>query len=107
MKNSFIKSPRVENEEVLLYTPGSKEKDEVLKAYDSLYNTKIDIKLKIDGKELDTKEKNNIYPPHDHKHNLGTYSIADKGHVDLATKSALSAKEKWNNLGFSERASIF
>ena len=57
MKNSFIKSPKIENEKVLLYTPGSKEKDEVLDAYDDLYNSKIDIKLKIDGREIDTKEK--------------------------------------------------
>ena len=107
MKNSFIKSPRLENEEVLLYTPGSREKEEVLKTYDDLYNTKIDIKLKIDGREIETKEKNEMFPPHDYKHNLGTYSIADKDHVDLAIKSALSAKDKWNDLGFSERASIF
>ena len=63
MKNSFIKSPRVKNEEVLLYAPGSKEKDDVLEAYNDLYKTKIDIKLKIDGKELDTKYKKNMYPP--------------------------------------------
>ena len=107
MKNSFIKSPSVENEEVLLYAPGSKEKDEVLKAYDNLLNTKIDIKLKIDGREIDTKEKNKMSPPHDYKNILGSYSIADKNHVDLAIKSALRAKEKWNELGFSERASIF
>ena len=92
MKNSFIKSPRVENEQVLLYAPGSKEREEVLKAYDDLYNTKIDIKLKIDGREIDTKEKNNMYPPHNHNHNLGTYSIANKEYVDLAIKSALTAK---------------
>ena len=41
MKNSFIKSPEIENEEVLLYAPGSKEKDDVLKAYDDLYNKKL------------------------------------------------------------------
>ena len=100
MKNSFIKSPSVENEEVLLYAPGSKEKDAVLKAYDHLLNTKIDIKLKIDGREIDTKEKNKMSPPHDYKNILGSYSIADKNHVDLANKSALTAKEKWNELGF-------
>ena len=107
MKNSFIKSPKIENERVLLYAPGSKEKDEVLDAYDNLYNSKIDIKLKIDGREIDTKEKNKMTPPHDHNHILGTYSIANKNHVDLAIKSALNAKEKWDDLGFSERASIF
>ena len=72
MKNSFIKSPRVENEKVLLYAPGSIEKAEVLKAYNDLYKTKIDIKLKIDGREIDTTKKNNMYPPHDHNHNWGT-----------------------------------
>ena len=107
MKNSYIKSPEVKNEEVLLYAPGSKEKDEVLKAYDYLYNKTLNIKLKIDGKEIDTKEKIHMYPPHDHNHNLGTYSVANEDHVDLAIKSALNAKEKWNDLGFSERASIF
>ena len=107
MKNSYIKSPKVKNEEVLLYAPGSKEKDEVLKTYDYLYNKTLNIKLKIDGKEIDTKEKINMYPPHDHNHNLGTYSVANEDHVDLAIKSALNAKEKWNDLGFSERASIF
>ena len=107
MKNSYIKTPKVKNEEVLLYEPGSKEKDEVLKAYDYLYNKTLNIKLKINGKEIDTKEKINMYPPHDHNHNLGTYSVANEDHVDLAIKSALNAKEKWNDLGFSERASIF
>ena len=107
MKNSYIKTPKVKNEKVLLYEPGSKEKDEVLKTYDYLYNKTLNIKLKINGKEIDTKEKINMYPPHDHNHNLGTYSVANEDHVDLAIKSALNAKEKWNDLGFSERASIF
>ena len=46
-------------------------------------------------------------PPHDHKHILGKYYLAEKKHVELAIKSALDAKDKWANMKWEERAAIF
>ena len=54
MKNSFIKSPKIENEGYY-YGTGSKEKMKYWMLRRS--TTKIDIKLKIDGREIETKEK--------------------------------------------------
>ena len=43
----------------------------------------------IGGSEVHTEKKNNIVVPHNHKHTIGSYSIANENHVKDAIKSAL------------------
>ena len=45
--------------------------------------------------------------PHDHKHGLGTYHLAEKQHVEQAITSALEARTAWANLAWEQRAAIF
>ncbi len=95
------------NEPVLEYKSKSKEKIELKKKIQELKNKEIDIPMYIGGKEIRTKNKIRISPPHDHNHTLGHYNKGDESHVKSAIKAALDAKENWNRMGSDKRAKIF
>ena len=59
--NTFVPSP--ENEPILSYAPGSRERKEVLKTYKKLYNTPIEVPLFIGGKEIKTGHTASMHPP--------------------------------------------
>ena len=59
-----------------------------------MYNSNLDIPLYIGDKEIFTKNKQNITPPHDHKHLIGCYSVAEEKHIEDAIDCALKAKKK-------------
>ena len=61
----------------------------------------------IGGKEVRSNNKTRIAPPHDHRHTLGHFHKSDKTHVQQAIDAALAAREKWANLNWEMRASIF
>ncbi len=107
MNNSFTQVPHIQNEPVKSYAPNSKEKEEVLATYKAMYKNTIHVPLYIGGQDIDSANKASMHPPHDHKHTLGTYALADKGQVQEAIEKALQAKEKWAAMPFEQRASIF
>ena len=107
MNNSIASVPFPENEPIKNYKPNSQEKESVLKTYNKLKDSNIDIPMWINGKSVKSSKTMNMSPPHDHKHSLGKYYLAEKKHVDLAINSALNAKEKWSNMPWEERAAIF
>lgn len=72
-----------------------------------MWKEKIEIPMTIAGKEIKTKEKIALQSPQDYKHDLGFYYKGNMKHVDDAINAALAAKEKWNNLGWEQRAAIF
>ena len=107
MGKGFFKVPKAVNEPVKGYAPGSPERKAVLEVYKELWNTKVDVPLYIGKEEIRTGNTTEMYPPHDHKHLLGTYHNADKGLVEKAIEEALKAREKWANLPWEERAAVF
>jgi len=107
MNNSIASVPFPENEPIKNYKPNSQEKESVLKTYNKLKDSNIDIPMWINGKSVKSSKTMNMSPPHDHKHSLGKYYLAEKKHVELAINSALNAKEKWSNMPWEERAAIF
>ena len=107
MNNSLIQVPHIQNEPVKSYAPNSKEKEEVLATYKAMYKNSIHVPLYIGGQDIDSANKASMHPPHDHKHTLGTYALADKAQVQEAIANALQAKEKWAAMPFEQRASIF
>ena len=107
MNNSFTQVPHIQNEPVKSYAPNSKEKEEVLATYKAMYKNTIHVPLYIGGQDIDSADKASMHPPHDHKHTLGTYALADKGQVQEAIAKALQAREKWSVMPFEQRASIF
>jgi len=107
MTNSNAIVPQPVNEPILDYAPGSAEKKKVLATYKQLYSTPIEVPLFIGGEEIKTGQTASMHPPHEHKHQLGVYHLAGEKEVDKAIDSALAAKQKWANMPWEARASIF
>ncbi|MBL19992.1 MAG: 1-pyrroline-5-carboxylate dehydrogenase [Flavobacteriaceae bacterium] len=107
MKNGFFSVPRPVNEPVFDYKKNSPERKEVLETYAALYNSTIDVPLYIGNKKIVTKERAKMAPPHDHKHTLGSFSMAKASHVTQAIDAALAASPDWENTSFEHRAAVF
>ncbi len=107
MSNGVYNVPTPSNEAVKSYKKGSPEREELMKMYDLMNTSKINIPLYIGGEEIETNNKKDINPPHDHKHVLGQFSLGDKKHIESAIENGLAAKEKWSNLHWQQRVAIF
>lgn len=107
MSNAIFKVPFPKNEPVLSYAPGSRERQLLKQALKEGRSTELDIPMYIGSEEVRTGKKSRLSPPHDHQHTLGYYHQGDKTHVEQAINAALAAKEKWSNLSWEYRASIF
>ena len=107
MGNGFFNTPVAVNEPVKSYSPGSPERESVLKAYKELFNSNTEVPLYINGKDVKTGNTQTMSPPHDHQHIVGSYHLAEEKHVQEAIKTALAAREKWANTPWEQRAAIF
>ena len=107
MLKGFFKVPKAINEAVKGYAPNSPEKEAVLAAYKKMWNEKIDVPLYIGHEEIRTGNTRNITPPHDHKHIVGSYHLAEKKHVESAIANALESRTAWTNMAWEQRAAIF
>ncbi|MGO2358472.1 L-glutamate gamma-semialdehyde dehydrogenase [Mesonia sp.] len=107
MGKGFFQVPPAVNEPIKSYAPGTPEREEVLLMYKDMYNTKVDVPLYIGSEEVRTKNTATIHPPHDHKHNLGVYHLAEKKHINKAIDAAMDARHKWAKLPWEQRAAVF
>jgi len=107
MGNGFFNVPVAVNEPVKSYAPGSPEREAVLTTYKKMYNEQVDIPFYIGGKEYRTGNTADIFPPHDNKHCVGKYHIAEKEHIELAIEKAAEARVKWAATNWEDRAAIF
>ncbi|MBP8033342.1 MAG: L-glutamate gamma-semialdehyde dehydrogenase [Bacteroidia bacterium] len=107
MPKGIYKVPTAVNEPIKSYAAGSAERKELQAMLKELRSKEIDIPMYIGGKEVRSENKSRLAPPHDHKHTLGHFHKSDKAHVTQAIDAALAAKEKWANLSWEHRASIF
>lgn len=107
MGNGFFEVPLAVNEPIKGYAPGSPERKEVLETYKKMYNSKVDVPLFINGKEIRTGDTSTMSPPHDHKHVLGTFHNATREHIEEAVAGALEARKRWVRMPWQQRAGIF
>lgn len=107
MSKAFSQVPVAVNEEVRSYAPGSSEVKSLLAMYKKMWNEKVEIPMVIGGKAVTTGNTVRVESPQDHQHDLGFYHAGDMTHVDAAIEASLAAKEKWNALGWEQRAAIF
>jgi 1-pyrroline-5-carboxylate dehydrogenase len=107
MGKGFFEVPLAINEPIKSYAPGTPERDEVLKQYKEYFNGSIEVPLYIGSDEIKTSNTRTMSPPHDHKHLLGKYHLAEKSHVSLAIENALKSRAAWASLPWEQRASIF
>jgi 1-pyrroline-5-carboxylate dehydrogenase len=107
MLKGFFHVPKAVNEPVKSYAPNSPEKAAVLAAYKKMWNETIDVPNYIGSEEIRTGNTRNMTPPHDHKHVVGTYHLAEKVHIEKAISNALSNRTKWASMAWEQRAAIF
>lgn len=107
MLKGFFHVPKAINEPVKAYAPNSPEKTAVLAAYKEMWNTQIDVPLYIGNEEIRTGNTRNMSAPHDHKHIVGTYHLAEKSHVEKAIANALESRKAWAAMPWEQRAAIF
>ncbi|KIA90002.1 L-glutamate gamma-semialdehyde dehydrogenase [Kaistella jeonii] len=107
MSKAISQVPFAINEPVRTYEPGSDEVKSLIATYKKMWKEKSAIPMIINGKEVTSENKVNISSPQDHQHDLGFYYKGTMENVDEAINTALAAKEKWNNLGWEQRAAIF
>jgi 1-pyrroline-5-carboxylate dehydrogenase len=107
MLKGFFNIPKAVNEPVKSYAPNSPEKANVLEAYKKMWNETIDVPLYIGSEEIRTGNTRNMTAPHDHKHVVGTYHLAEKAHVEQTIANCLASRTKWANMAWEQRAAIF
>lgn len=107
MGKGFFQVPTALNEPIKSYAPGTPERDVVLQQYRAYFKGKTEVPLYIGGEEIRTGNTKPISPPHDHRHLVGKYHLAEKKHVDQAINNCLEARTAWADLVWEQRAAIF
>ncbi|SDL98623.1 L-glutamate gamma-semialdehyde dehydrogenase [Kriegella aquimaris] len=107
MGKGFFQVPTAINEPIKSYAPGSSERDEVLEQYKEYYNGNIEVPLYIGALEIKTSHTRPMSPPHDHKHVVGHYHLAEQTHVEKAIENSLASRAVWADLSWEQRAAIF
>jgi len=87
MPKGFFNVPKAVNEPVKSYAPNSPEKAAVLAAYKKMWKETIDVPMYIGSEQIKTGNTKTMSAPHDHKHIVGTYHLAEKSHVEKAIAS--------------------
>src|SRR5687768_10298761 len=107
MNVGYFAYPLPQNEPVLNYGPGSKEKELLKKTIKELKGKQADIPMYIGGKEIRTGKLSEIRPPHETSHLLGKYHEGDESNIRQAINAALAARESWASMSWETRANIF
>ncbi len=107
MPKGIYQLPDVKNEPVKSYAPGSPERAALKQKLEELNRGGVDLPMIINGKEVRTGNLQDIRPPHNHRHLLGSYHQGDKRHVRMAIDAALKAKPAWEAMHWESRATIF
>ena len=107
MSKGFFNVPVAVNEPVKSYAPGSPERNAVAETYKAMFNSKVEVPLYINGKDIKTGNTRTMSPPHDHQHIVGEYHVAEQAHVEEAIATALEARKTWSQLPWEQRAGIF
>ena len=107
MSIGFFNVPTPKNEPILGYAPNSKERVSLKSKLAEMKSQVIEVPMFIGSEELKEGNKLPLTSPHDHQHVLGYYYEGDASHVNKAIDTALAAREKWANMSWEHRVSIF
>ncbi len=107
MHNAYVHYGIPQNEPVLSYAPGSKERKALQDTLAAMKANERDIPMYIDGKEVRSGDKKEIRPPHETGHLLGHFHAGNATHVNQAIDAALKAQPKWASMPWEHRAAIF
>ena len=106
MFNGIFHIRKPENEPVLGYAPGSKERAELKAALSDMLANPVEVPCVIGGKDLTTGDLVEMRPPHNLSQSLGSYHRAGPKEADLAIDAANEAKVTWSQMQWSSRATV-
>ena len=106
MFNGIFHIRKPENEPVLGYAPGSKERDELKAKLKEMLDNPVEIPCIIGGREVSTGDLVEMTAPHNHKQVLGSYHRASAREADMAIDAANEAKIAWSEMEWSSRATV-
>src|SRR6187397_1906612 len=107
MNLGYFAYQQPQNEPVLNYGPGSKEKELLKKTIKELKGRQEDIPMYIGGKEVRTGKLQEIHPPHEKAHLLGKFHEGDESNIKQAIDAALAARSSWAAMSWENRAGMF
>ena len=100
-------SSHPENEPILNYEVGSKERKDLEEEIEKQLSEIIEIPCIINGEEIYTNNTVTQVVPHNHKHILANVHLASQKEIEMACNSAVKAQEAWIDLGLEKRSRIF
>jgi len=106
MFNGIFHIRKPENEPVLGYAPGSKERAELKAALCDMLADPVEVPCVIGGKDVTTGDLVEMRPPHNLSQSLGNYHRAGPKEADLAIDAANEAKVTWSQMQWSSRATV-
>ena len=106
MNNALYTFGNPQNEPVLPYGKGSKERELVMAEVNRMSNETIEIPLIIGGKEVRTGKTAKVVMPHNHGKTLAMYHQATEKEVQMAIDEALKARQQWEELSWTDRGAI-
>lgn len=107
MNLGYFAYPLPQNEPVLSYEPGSKERELQKRTINDLKKSTADIPMYIGGKEVRTGKLSAIRAPHETSRLLAQIHEGDEAHIRQAIDAALAARESWAAMSWENRANIF
>lgn len=106
MFTGLFKIPKPDNEKILSYQPGTKERTEITATLKEMLDNPVEVPIIIGGKEYKSNEVKNIIAPHDHQKILGKYYIGNSELAEKAIDAANKAKKEWRRMTWISRATI-
>ncbi|HXT22634.1 MAG TPA: aldehyde dehydrogenase family protein, partial [Thermoanaerobaculia bacterium] len=107
MLNGVVNVPPPVNEPVLSYAPGSPERASLRRRLDEMYGEKIEIPLRIGGRDVHTADTLDAVCPHEHGHVLAVSHQAGAAEVEQAAAAAKEAWREWSETPWEARAAVF
>ena len=106
MFNGIFHIPEPQNEPVLGYAPGSRERAELKAKLEEMLSNPVEVPSIIGGREVANGDLVMMTAPHNHEQVLGTYHRAGPREAEMAIDAANEAKVAWSEMEWSSRATV-
>jgi 1-pyrroline-5-carboxylate dehydrogenase len=88
------------------YAPGTPERAELKSRLRAMAAERIDIPVIIGGREIRTGRTAQVVMPHNHRHVLADYHLADAALVEQAIAASAAARREWASWPWEDRAAV-
>ncbi|MEE9569565.1 MAG: L-glutamate gamma-semialdehyde dehydrogenase [Candidatus Binatia bacterium] len=106
MFNGIFHIRKPDNELVLSFAPGTRERDELKATLREMLDHPVEVPCIIAGREVTTGDLVEMHPPHNLSQTLGRYHRAGPREAEMAIDAANRAKIEWSEMEWSSRATV-